>query len=74
MNRIVELEKQFGYTIKRNTSLPALIAQGTPYKTITEELRKLATAYNYNQPILLRPEEKWILPAGAYGDLSCGAT
>lgn len=73
MNRIVELEKQFGYTIKRNTNLPSLIAQGTPYKTITEELRKLATAYDYNHPILLRPEEKWVLPAGAYGDLTCGA-
>lgn len=74
MNRIVELEKQFVYTIKRNTDIPALTAQGTPYKNITKELRALATAYDYNQPILFRPEEKWILPAGAYGDLSCGAT
>ena len=72
-NRIVELEKQFIYTIKRNINLPALIAQGTPYKSITEELRELATSYDYNQSILFRPEEKWILPAGAYGDLSCGA-
>lgn len=69
MNRMIKLEKQFGCTIKRKINLPSLIAQGTPYKTITEEMISLATAYNYNQPILLSPDEKWDLPA----DLSCGS-
>ena len=73
MEKVVSLEKQFCWTMKRNTSLPSLITTGTPYKTITEELKQLATGYNYGQPVILPAGEKWILPAGAYGELCCGA-
>lgn len=60
--------------MKRNIGLPSLIAAGTPYKTITEELKQLATGYSYDRPIILPDGEKWILPAGAYTELCCGAT
>lgn len=73
MEKVVSLEKKFCWTMKHNTDLPALIAAGTPYKTITEELKLLATSYNYNRPIILSQSEKWVLPAGAYGELCCGA-
>lgn len=73
MAHVISLEKDFKCTIKRTNDLPALIAQGVPYKTITTELKRLATNYNYILPIILSTGEEWILPAGAYGDLHCGA-
>lgn len=69
---VVACEKEFNCTIKRNTDLPTLIASGTPYQTITGELKRLATGYNYDQPVILPPDEPWILPAGAFGE-NCGA-
>lgn len=69
---IIELEGQFGCTIKRHCGLGALIASGTPYPHITDELKALATNYRYDQPIILPPDEPWLLPAGAYGE-NCGA-
>jgi hypothetical protein len=69
---VVACEKEFNCTIKRNTDLPTLIASGTPYQTITEKLKRLATGYNYDQPVILPPDEPWILPAGAFGE-NCGA-
>lgn len=74
MRKVISLEEQFGWTMKRGISLPALIAAGTPYKNITEELKQLAIGYNYDQPIILPSDEKWKLPAGAYGEMCCGAT
>lgn len=74
MGKVISLEEQFGWTMKRNISLPGLIAAGTPYRSITEELKQLATGYNYNQPVILPSDEKWKLPAGAYGEMCCGAT
>lgn len=73
MEKIVSLEKQFCWTMKRNTGLPSLIAAGTPYKTITDELKQLATGYNYDRSVILPDGEKWILPAGAYGEACSGA-
>lgn len=74
IGKVISLEEQFGWTMKRNISLSGLIAAGTPYRSITEELKQLATGYNYNQPIILPSDEKWKLPAGAYGEMCCGAT
>lgn len=46
MEKVVSMEKQFCWTMKRNTDLPSLTATGTPYKTITEELKQLVTSYS----------------------------
>lgn len=72
MQQVVALEREFGCTLKRNTDLQSLIDAGTPYQTITEELKALATQYRYDLPILITQDEPWILPAGAFGE-NCGA-
>lgn len=58
MKRIINLEKEFQCTIKHNVDLPTLIAQGTPYKTITEELKKLAISYDYTLPVFFSQSEE----------------
>lgn len=73
ISRIIKLERDFGYTLKRELSLPELIAMGCVYKNITPELQRLATSYNYNQAIILPVAEEWTLPSGAFGE-NCGAT
>ncbi len=70
-NEMIELEKSFGVTMKRNTDLESLIKCGQPYKNISKELAKLATSKIYNQQIILSEDETWLLPAGAFGE-SCG--
>ncbi len=72
IRRIIKLEKDFGYTLKRNLSLPELIAMGCAYKNITPELQRLATSFNYDQTIILPGTEEWTLPPGAFGE-NCGA-
>lgn len=67
---MANLEKEFGYTMKRKLNLMEFIQKGLPYETITEELSNLAKSYNYYAPIFM---ENWILPAGAFGE-SCGPT
>lgn len=68
IGRIIKLERDFGYTLKRNLSLPELIAMGCTYKNITPDLQRLATSYNYDQAIILPVAEEWTLPAGAFGE------
>ena len=63
---LIRFEKNFGYTVKRDTDLASLIRKGVPYDTITEELRSLATSYEYKMPILIGENETWQLPAGAF--------
>lgn len=72
ISRIIKLERDFGYTLKRNLSLPELIAMGCVYKNITPELQCLATSYNYDQAIILSVTEEWTLPSGVFGE-NCGA-
>lgn len=67
-DKIMRYENKFDCTIKRDKSIRQLIDKGTPYSSITEDLKKVATSYKYNLPIIMG---KWILPAGAYGE-SCG--
>lgn len=66
---IANKEKDFGITIKRDKSLRELVANGTPYEAITEDLRKIAMSTIYTEDIVM--SEEWVLPAGAYGK-SCG--
>lgn len=71
IKEIAALEKLFNCTIKRKSDILTLIASGTPYSHITDELKSIATNYNYDLPIILSPDEEWILPAGAFGE-NCG--
>lgn len=65
-DRLISFEKEFGYTLKRDTDLATLISKGAPYDTITDELAALATNFEYNQPIIVQDNEMWQLPAGAF--------
>lgn len=71
IQEIAALEKQFNCTIKRKCDILTLIASGTPYRHITDELKTIATNYNYDLPIILSSNEEWIIPAGAFGE-NCG--
>lgn len=68
-NEIMKYETEFGITIKRDGTLADLMKKGTPYKAITEELRKIATSAEYKLSVIM---DNWFLPAGAFGE-SCGA-
>ena len=66
MDTLIRFEKDFGHPLKRDTDLASLIRKGTPYDTITDELKALATSYEYTMPVLIGKEETWQLPAGAF--------
>lgn len=66
MNDIINFEKEFGYTLKRDSDLPSLLKKGEPYASISVELAKLATNYEYNESIIIPDIEMWRLPAGAF--------
>lgn len=63
---LIDLEKDFGVTLKRTESLSDLISRGIPYETIDT----VPDTSQYTGKILT---DHWVLPAGAYGD-SCGPT
>lgn len=63
---IANYEGEFGCTIKRNKSLPALIQSGESYPGLSDKnLIKIATSFNYTENILT---DNWILPSGAFGE------
>lgn len=69
-NTIINLENDFGVTIKRKTGLKELIDSGKPYEDMDEEIVALATGYTYTENIIIG-NANWCLPKGAYGE-SCG--
>ena len=69
-DKMIELENEFGYTMKRAEDLRTLIDSGDPYPSITEFMMFVATSKVYKLSIFT---EHWELPEGAYGD-SCGPT
>ena len=68
---IIDYEDSFKCTIKRNCGLRELINDGKVYESITKELMELATSYDYNLPVIIPPDEPWILPVGAFCE-TCG--
>lgn len=66
--KLVNFEKDFGVTLKRKKNLTDLIANGTAYDTITEELKQISTSKEYTGEIF---SNDWQLPSGAFGE-SCG--
>ena len=65
-NQLIQFEKDFGYTLKRDTDLATLIRKGQPYSSITNELKRLATNYEYSKSVIVPDTEQWTLPAGAF--------
>lgn len=70
---VIDYEKAFGCTLKRNTDLQSLIDSGTPYPWITPELIALATGHEYTEPIIIQETENWLLPPGAFGEMDGAA-
>lgn len=64
--KLVEFEKSFGYTMKRDTDLSTLINKGKPYDGITQYLKELATSYEYTASVIVPESETWNLPSGAF--------
>jgi hypothetical protein len=71
-DEIIELEEQFGTTIKRGKSLPQFISDHSPYESVLNhpELLSVARSTDYKLPIT--STEKWVVPAGVKGE-KCGA-
>ena len=63
---LIQFEKDFGYTLKRDTDLETLIRKGVPYETISKELAAIATSYEYKNDIIVPEQEKWQIPSGAF--------
>lgn len=72
INKIIDYEKEFNTTIKRDIDLNGLIKKGTPYPALSEFelLSKIAMTKWYQGDIIIK---NWTLPSGAYGK-SCGPT
>lgn len=67
--RVAAREEQSGKTIRRNASVRALAALGTPYQAALDhpELVALARSTAWTVPVLVEPSA-WTLPAGAFGE------
>ena len=72
IKKIIDLEKEFCVTMKRDVDLKRLIDTGTPYPALkqNELLSKVAMTTYYPGKIFT---QNWKLPSGAYGE-SCGPT
>lgn len=63
---IINYEKEFQCTIKRNTNLVDLIASGKNYEGLTDtNLLKISQSKDYNLDVIIN---NWVLPSGAYGE------
>ncbi|SMC52995.1 phosphoadenosine phosphosulfate reductase domain-containing protein [Pedobacter nyackensis] len=69
--KVMGYEESFGVTIKRKISVRDLNKLGTPYPSITAELTAISMSSTYDLQIIMNDDEKWILPAGAFGE-GCG--
>ena len=67
---MINLEKDFGCTMKRKKDLATLRDEGVPYETMNDFMVDVATSYEYNLSIFTN---HWVMPAGAFGE-SCGPT
>ena len=65
-DRLIAFEKEFGSTLKRDTDLASLIVKGRPYEAITPELARLATAFEYTEPVIVPKDGTWFMPSGAF--------
>lgn len=69
--KIVNLERSFGATIKRDKkSFDEWADRGTPYLVRDEDVaegRRLVVLTTYDAPIMVRPED-WVLPLGAFAE------
>lgn len=72
MGDIINLESDFGVTLKRNKDLQTLIDSGTVYEDTLGNpvLIDIVMSHVYDLPIIME-EGTWHIPSGAYGE-SCG--
>jgi len=63
---LMDYERDFGYTLKRDTDLKTLISKGKPYAEITAYLARLATSHEYSMAVRVPCRTAWQIPAGAF--------
>jgi 3'-phosphoadenosine 5'-phosphosulfate sulfotransferase (PAPS reductase)/FAD synthetase len=70
--RVMKMEESLGFTIKRKGTIRELIETGKLYTGLTnQDLVKISKGNVYPLNIILNNDQKWELPAGAYGE-GCG--
>jgi len=65
-------EREFGSTLKRNVSLPVLVEGVDPYENMKAKDIAAAFSTEWTEMVVL-PKGRWELPAGAFGEDTCGA-
>lgn len=67
-SQIATYERQFGWTIRRGESIIEAADRGQPYPMLSQADIAAALDEEWREPIVLPPEQRWKLPAGAFGD------
>lgn len=65
LQKLINYERIFNHSIKRDKYLPELMSSGKRYKNITRKLAILALSNVYNDSIFVTA---WVMPAGAFGE------
>lgn len=65
--QVVDLEREFGVSIKRDKFIGDLLQTADPFPESSDlELVRLASSTEYDLPIIMKDNEPWVLPAGAF--------
>ena len=67
---LIDLENDFGITLKRDKDLSSLVSEGSIYIDINEDNILVSTSERYTGKIFT---DNWVIPSGAFGE-SCGPT
>lgn len=65
VERIAKYEDSFGKTIHRIFSVREQVAEGQPYRAMTDDMIAVARSDKYELPVFV---DEWKQPAGAFGD------
>jgi 3'-phosphoadenosine 5'-phosphosulfate sulfotransferase (PAPS reductase)/FAD synthetase len=69
LNRLIDLEQQFGLTIHRKLTIPERIGRGKSYPALDAADIAAALSTTWNETILM-PPGTWRIPAGYHGETS----
>lgn len=64
--KVADMESRLGVTIHRQRSVDELADRGKSYVPADAPERELAMAESYTLPVILRDDEEWTMPPGAF--------
>lgn len=74
LRKIADYEDRFGTTISRSkVNVKTVAASSQPIKIADVEALQQSMIESYHLPIILPENQRWELPAGAFGKEGCGA-